>query len=69
MIVFCSDNGPVGDDGYKDGALEFMGIISQRPYKAVNTVFSKVAPGLLSSLGGQEPLSLVFLMKWFVRLI
>ena len=25
MIVFCSDNGPVGDDGYKDGALEFMG--------------------------------------------
>lgn len=25
LIVFCSDNGPVGDDGYKDGALEFMG--------------------------------------------
>ncbi len=25
MIVFCSDNGPVGDDGYDDGALEFMG--------------------------------------------
>ncbi len=25
MIVFCSDNGPVGDDGYKDGALEKMG--------------------------------------------
>ena len=25
MIVFCSDNGPVGDDGYKDEALEKMG--------------------------------------------
>ena len=25
LIVFCSDNGPVGDDGYKDGALEKMG--------------------------------------------
>ncbi|MAE30701.1 MAG: arylsulfatase [Verrucomicrobiales bacterium] len=24
LIVFCSDNGPVGDDGYKDGALEKM---------------------------------------------
>ena len=24
-FVFCSDNGPVGDDGYKDGALEKMG--------------------------------------------
>ncbi|MEO0416004.1 MAG: arylsulfatase, partial [Verrucomicrobiota bacterium] len=25
MIVFCSDNGPVGDDGYADGALEENG--------------------------------------------
>ena len=25
LIVFCSDNGPVGDDGYKDEALEKMG--------------------------------------------
>ncbi|MEO0416330.1 MAG: sulfatase-like hydrolase/transferase, partial [Verrucomicrobiota bacterium] len=25
MIVFCSDNGPVGDDGYADGALEKNG--------------------------------------------
>ena len=25
MIVFCSDNGPVLDDGYKDGALEKIG--------------------------------------------
>jgi len=25
MIVFCSDNGPVGDDGYADEALEKMG--------------------------------------------
>jgi arylsulfatase A len=25
LIIFCSDNGPVGDDGYKDGALEKMG--------------------------------------------
>ena len=25
MVIFCSDNGPVGDDGYKDGALEHMG--------------------------------------------
>ena len=25
LIVFCSDNGPVGDDGYKDFALEKMG--------------------------------------------
>jgi arylsulfatase A-like enzyme len=25
LIVFCSDNGPVGDDGYKDDALEKMG--------------------------------------------
>jgi arylsulfatase A len=25
MIVFCSDNGPVGDDGYADEALEEMG--------------------------------------------
>ena len=24
LIVFCSDNGPVGDDGYKDEALEKM---------------------------------------------
>ncbi|MFN3193251.1 MAG: sulfatase family protein [Aureliella sp.] len=25
LIVFCSDNGPVMDDGYKDGALEQLG--------------------------------------------
>jgi arylsulfatase A-like enzyme len=25
LIVFCSDNGPVMDDGYKDGALENVG--------------------------------------------
>ena len=25
LVVFCSDNGPVGDDGYKDFALEKMG--------------------------------------------
>jgi arylsulfatase A len=25
MIVFCSDNGPVGDDGYADEALQKMG--------------------------------------------
>ena len=25
MIIFCSDNGPVMDDGYEDGALEMVG--------------------------------------------
>ncbi|MEM9702612.1 MAG: sulfatase-like hydrolase/transferase, partial [Planctomycetota bacterium] len=25
LIVFCSDNGPVLDDGYKDGAVELIG--------------------------------------------
>ena len=25
LVVFCSDNGPVMDDGYKDGALEMLG--------------------------------------------
>jgi arylsulfatase A len=25
MVVFCSDNGPVLDDGYKDGAIEKIG--------------------------------------------
>ncbi|MEM7454050.1 MAG: arylsulfatase [Planctomycetota bacterium] len=25
LVVFCSDNGPVMDDGYKDGALEQLG--------------------------------------------
>jgi arylsulfatase A-like enzyme len=25
LIVFCSDNGPVLDDGYKDGAVEMLG--------------------------------------------
>jgi len=25
LIVFCSDNGPVLDDGYKDGAVELLG--------------------------------------------
>lgn len=25
LVVFCSDNGPVMDDGYKDGALELRG--------------------------------------------
>ena len=25
LVVFCSDNGPVMDDGYKDGALEKVG--------------------------------------------
>lgn len=25
LVVFCSDNGPVMDDGYKDGALEELG--------------------------------------------
>lgn len=25
MVVFCSDNGPVLDDGYKDGAVEQLG--------------------------------------------
>ena len=25
LVVFCSDNGPVGDDGYVDGAVEKMG--------------------------------------------
>jgi len=26
LVVFCSDNGPVLDDGYKDGAVEKLGI-------------------------------------------
>ena len=26
LIVFCSDNGPVLDDGYKDGAIEKLGV-------------------------------------------
>ena len=26
LIVFCSDNGPVMDDGYADGALENLGV-------------------------------------------
>ena len=26
LIIFCSDNGPVGDDGYRDDALEKMGL-------------------------------------------
>ena len=25
MIIFCSDNGPVLDDGYQDGAIELLG--------------------------------------------
>ena len=25
MVIFCSDNGPVLDDGYKDGAIEKLG--------------------------------------------
>ena len=25
LIIFCSDNGPVLDDGYKDGAIEKLG--------------------------------------------
>ncbi|MFG0335495.1 MAG: sulfatase-like hydrolase/transferase, partial [Maioricimonas sp. JB049] len=25
LVVFCSDNGPVLDDGYKDGAVEMLG--------------------------------------------
>lgn len=25
LVVFCSDNGPVLDDGYKDGAIEKIG--------------------------------------------
>ncbi len=25
LVIFCSDNGPVMDDGYKDGALEQLG--------------------------------------------
>ncbi len=25
LIIFCSDNGPVLDDGYKDGAIEMLG--------------------------------------------
>jgi arylsulfatase A len=25
LIIFCSDNGPVADDGYQDGALDKMG--------------------------------------------
>ena len=25
LVIFCSDNGPVMDDGYKDGALENLG--------------------------------------------
>lgn len=25
LVIFCSDNGPVMDDGYKDGALELRG--------------------------------------------
>ena len=29
LVVFCSDNGPVLDDGYKDGAIERLG--SHRP--------------------------------------
>ncbi len=26
LVVFCSDNGPVLDDGYKDGAIEMIGM-------------------------------------------
>ncbi len=34
LVVFCSDNGPVMDDGYKDGALEKVGTHKAAgPYK------------------------------------
>ena len=50
MIVFCSDNGPVGDDGYKDEALEKMGTI--RP------MVPSVKPNSVLEGGTRTPLSI-----------
>ena len=59
MIVFCSDNGPVENDGYKDEALEEMGDHKPAgPYRVENTVEAERAH--LSSPTGREPVSLGF---------
>jgi len=70
MIVFCSDNGPVGDDGYADEALEKMGDHrAAGPYSGGKYSIFEGGTRTPSSLTGPEPLNREFQMKWSAPLI
>jgi arylsulfatase A len=67
LFVLCSDNGPVLDDGYQDGAVENM----HPPGLSVaaNTVCMRAERVRRSSRGGQGPSRLVFRSRWCAPLI
>ncbi len=65
LIVFCSDNGPVLDDGYRDGAVEKLG--DHRPaglIAAGSTACGRVERGPRSSRGGRGGLRRGNREKW-----
>ena len=68
LIVFCSDNGPVLDDGYQDGARSLSWVrTNQRPTIAVeSTAFTKAEREHRSSRRGRGPSSRGHRTKSFV---
>ncbi len=65
LIVFCSDNGPVLDDGYKDDAVEKLG--DHHPaarIAAVSTVSGKVGHAHRSSRAGKAGSHRRYPIKW-----
>ncbi len=68
LVVFCSDNGPVMDDGYADEALEKLGCSSRRPgpSPAANTAFYEGGTRTPSHHALEGPLSSrEFRTNWF----
>jgi arylsulfatase A-like enzyme len=70
LVVFCSDNGPVLDDGYKDGAVEKLATTSPPVLIAeASTRCRKAGRERRSSPAGWEPFRPACPKKWCARSI
>ncbi len=70
MIIFCSDNGPFLDDGYKDDAVTKLG--DHKPagrFAEENTAFGKVARASHSLFVGRVKSLQLSPMRQSARLI
>ena len=69
LVVFCSDNGPVLDDGYVDGAIEKIGKHrAGGPFTEESTASMKEAPVPRLLHAGPRVLNRGSAMKWYVPL-
>ena len=68
LIVLCSDNGPVLDDGYKDDAVEKLGSHEPAgPSAVASTAYGKVALAFPLLADGKAELSRGFRIKSYAR--